>query len=239
MQVELLDENKKAVQTNIPMLFYADKPSPDYTFYHKLNKEGKPDTLLVDPTPRYKLVVQTIPPLVKTNVKLSGNKHNIIQIDAPTCALSVNAYQGTENIDLIPEISYFIKPSKDAEYVYSHQTNSTQEYLQGTYDIDILTLPITSLKNVALNGASKEIKIEAPGKLAVYSRYAIHAALFTEINNKLVNIYTFPANSKQEILDLQPGDYSLVYRFDHKRKMTETVIENFQIKTKETVEIKF
>lgn len=239
LQVRLLDENSQALQSNIPMLFFSQLADPAYTFYHKLNKQGQPDTLLIDPLPKYTLIVQTIPPIVKTGIKLSGNKHNVITLDAPTTELSVNAYFQDKNIDLIPDIPYFIKRSEEEGYIYGHEMNTSQSYLQGIYDIDVLTLPITSFRNVALNSQTKELKIDAPGRLVVNAKFPIHAALFTEINNKLVNIYTFPAHSKQEILDLQPGNYSLVYRFDHKREMTETVIENFQIKTKETVELKF
>ena len=238
-QVELIDENQKPLQTNIPMLFYSNNNTPDYIFYHKLDGKHRADTILVEPTPVYTVVIQTIPPIIKENVKLNGNKHNVIRIEAPTCALSINAYDDENKTNLIPEIPYFIKESKSSVYCYRTETNMSQEYLFGTYDIDILTLPITQLKNVVLNTHAKEIKIPAPGKLVVNAKFPIHAALFAEINNRLVNIYTFPANSKQEILDLQPGSYSLVYRFDHKRNMTETVIENIQIKSKEIVELKF
>lgn len=238
-QVELIDENKKPLQTNIPLLFYSKNNTPDYVFYHKLDAKNRADTLLVEPTPTYTIVVQTIPPIIKENVKLTNNKHNIIRIEAPTCALKINAYDDGDMTNLIPEIPYFIKESKSSDYCYRTETNTTQEYLFGTYDIDILTLPVTQLKNVVLNTNTKEIKIPAPGKLVLNAKFPIHAALFAEINNRLVNIYTFPANSRQELLDLQPGSYSLVYRFDYKRNMTETVIENIQIKSKEIVELKF
>ena len=238
-QVNLLDENKAPIQTNIPMFFYSDKSNPDYTFYHRLDQNKQADTLLIEPSPIYKLVVETIPPIVKENIKLSGNRHNIISIDAHTCNLSVNVYADGEATKLIPEIPYFIKESSQSDYCYSKETNTTQSYLYGNYDIDILTLPLSQFKNVSLNSPQKELRIPAPGKLVVNAKFPIHASLFTEINNRLVNIYTFPANSKQEILDLQPGNYSLVYRFDHKRKMTETVIENVQIKSKEIIELKF
>ena len=66
----------------------------------------------------------------------------------------------------------------------------------------------------------------------------MHAALFQEINTELVNIYTFPANSRQEILDLQPGKYSLYYRFDHKHEMVATQVKTFEIQSQKTVELK-
>jgi Ca-activated chloride channel family protein len=238
-QINLIDENNKPIQTNIPMLLYSSDITPDYTFYHRLDTKNNVDTLLIEPSPLYTLHIQTIPPIIRENIKLKANRHNIISINAPTCNLSINSYDDEEAVTLIPEIPYFIKSLNNTDYCYGSSTNTKQEYLFGTYDIDILTLPVTQIKNIILNSNTKEIKIPCPGKLVVNAKFPIHAALFTEINNRLVNIYTFPANSKQEILDLQPGNYSLVYRFDHKRDMTESVIENIQIKSKEILELKF
>jgi Ca-activated chloride channel family protein len=239
LQVNLLDHLQAPNQSDIPILFYSTKEHPDYTLYHRLNDKGDADTLLIDPSPSYTLIVQTIPPIVKEGIKLKSNDHNIITIPAPTSALTIQSYHLDEKVNLIPEIPYLIKQSGSEDYFYSLESNHTQEYLYGSYDIDILSLPITRLAGVKLDKPSFEIKLAAPGKLVVNARFPIHASLFTEINNELVNIYTFPANSKQEILDLQPGAYSLVYRFDHQRSMVKTKIENIQIESKETVELKF
>ena len=238
LQVNLIDENKKAIQTNVPMIFYSNSSNPSYTFYHKLDKNNVSDTLLIEPTSTYKLVVQTIPPLVKENIKLSASRHNIIELNAPLCLLNIKTYVGKEESNVIPQIPYFIKPSGSDSYIYSSETNHPQKYLFGQYDIDILTLPVTQLKSISFDSKEKELKISAPGKLILNAKFPIHGAIFTEINNELVNIYSFKPNTSQEILDLQPGNYSIVYRFNHLRKMTETVIKYIQIKPKEIIEIK-
>ncbi|MEZ4978622.1 MAG: hypothetical protein R2772_04925 [Chitinophagales bacterium] len=238
LQVKLLDYKKEAKTTNLPMLFYNSKKELAYSFYHKLNKLGQADTILLEPTEEYSLVIGSLPPITKEGIHLSGNTHNIIEIPAPLCNLEIKTFVDNEKTSIIPEIPYFIKQTSEKLYFYQGETNKEQNYLYGSYDIDIMTLPITRLTKVALEKPKKEIKLAAPGKLIVNAKFPIHAALFTEINKELVNIYTFKANSTQEILDLQPGIYSLVYRFDHKRKMTETQINNIVIQSKEILEIK-
>mgnify|MGYP006135438645 FL=1 len=239
LQVELLDGQQKPNQSNIPILFYSNSQEPDYTLYHRLDQAGNPDTLLIDPSSEYTLIIQTLPPITKKGIILKGNEHNIITIAAPTSFLEIQTMHEGERVNVISEIPYLIKQSKQSAYLFSHETNKVQSYLYGTYDIDILTLPITPITNLELNQPNYTIELPAPGKLRVNAQFPIHAALFTEINNELVNIYTFTANSRQEILDLQPGFYSLVYRFDHQRSMKETRIENIEIKSKQTVDLKF
>ena len=239
LQVELLDGQQKPNQSNIPILFYSNSQEPDYTLYHRLDQAGNPDTLLIDPSSEYTLIIQTLPPITKKGIILKGNEHNIITIAAPTSFLEIQTMHEGERVNVISEIPYLIKQSEQSAYLFSHETNKVQSYLYGTYDIDILTLPITPITNLELNQPNYTIELPAPGKLRVNAQFPIHAALFTEINNELVNIYTFTANSRQEILDLQPGFYSLVYRFDHQRSMKETRIENIEIKSKQTVDLKF
>lgn len=238
LQVNLLDENNKPTQTNIPMFFYSDKESPDYKFYHKFNKENVSDTLFIEPKDNYNLVLQTLPPIYHNNIHLKSNQHNVINIPAATCNFSINTYVNNEKSSLNKEIPYFIKQSEVDTFFYSLNSNQAQDYLYGTYDIDLLTLPITQFKNVQFNTPIKEIKIEAPGKLILNADFAVHGSIFGEINKELINIYNFKANSKQEILDLQPGKYHIVYRFNHKDKMVETITKIIEIKAKENLKIK-
>lgn len=238
LQIDLLDAKLQGTQTNLPMLFYNQEGEVAYSFYHKRDSLGNPDTLLVDPGTVYDIRIETLPSVELKQVKLKNNQHNLLKINTPTCDLSILAKNNGKSLDLIPSIPYLIKQVGSDEYFHIGEVNTTQDYLQGTYDIDILTMPALRLHQVKLNESTKEIIIQAPGKLVVNAPFPIHATLFKEINTELVNIYSFPANSKQETLDLQPGKYSLYYRFDHKRQMIETQVEVFEIKSQETVELK-
>lgn len=235
LQVQLLNAQKKPFQTNLPLLFFNEQNQLSYTFYHRLNINREADTLLIDPLHTYKIEVHTLPKVSYENVKLYPNKHNIIQINAPTGILNIQTTLYKQAQTTETKVPYYIKMSNDSNYFHIGSCNQNQEYLYGNYDIDVLSLPITQFKNIQINQDSVILNIPLAGELAVYSKFPIHAALFTEINNELVNIYTFPPNSKQEILDLQPGNYSLLYRFDHNKKMIETQVKNFSIQSKETL----
>lgn len=238
LQIHLLDEFGESTQSNIPMLFYNQEQQLMYSFYHKLDKHGAPDTILVDPGTVYDISIETLPPLSLKQIKLKNNEHNLLKIAAPTCYLSILATKQDEKVELIPAIPYLIKKAGEVDYFHIGEVNTTQDYLQGVYDIDVLTTPVVRMRNVQLNKKDQQIVIEAPGKLMVNAPFPIHATLFKEINTELVNIYTFPANSKQETLDLQPGKYNLYYRFDHKRQMIETQVKVFEIQSQATVELK-
>jgi len=238
LQIDLLDENDQSTQRNIPMLFYNQNKEVAYSFYHKRDGNGNPDTLLVNPSVVYDIHIETLPALWMSQVKLKNNEHNILKINAPTCTLSIIAANQNERVELIPNIPYLIKKAGETEYFHIGELNNSQDYLHGVYDIDILTLPVTRLSQISLNQNEVKIPIKAPGKLVVNAPFPMHAALFQEINTELVNIYTFPANSRQEILDLQPGKYSLYYRFDHKHEMVATQVKTFEIQSQKTVELK-
>ena len=238
LQINLLDKDNNATQTNIPMLFYSDDKIPDYKFYHKFNQQNVSDTLFIEPKKNYNLVIQTLPPIFYNNINLKSNQHNIINIPAPTCNLMINTYVENEKYGLNSEIPYFIKQSNVDTFFYIFNTNQAQDYLFGTYDIEILTLPITQIKNITFNTPFKEIKIEAPGQLVLNADFGVHGSIFAEINKELINIYNFKPNSKQEILDLQPGKYHIIYRFNHKDKMVETISKVIEIKAKEIIKIK-
>jgi len=237
LQVNLLDENKQPKQSNLAMFFYSDSKKPDYTFYHQINN-GQSDTLFIEPKENYTIKVQTLPPTYYHHLKLQQNQHNIVNIPAPTCNLSINTYNFEDKTLQKSAIPYFIKTTDVDTFFYSASTNTSQKYLIGKYDIDVLTLPITRIKDFSCSEKNKEIKIQAAGQLIIQKDFNAYGSIFVEVNKELINIYDLSPNSKQEILDLQPGKYQLVYRFVHDEKMEQSKQKIFEIKTKEFIKIK-
>ena len=83
-QVNLLDITKKPLETDVAVTFYDEFSGViRYNFIHTLNSLGNPDTIFIDPIGTYKMVVHTIPQVVKTGIKITAGKHNIIPADAP------------------------------------------------------------------------------------------------------------------------------------------------------------
>jgi len=53
----------------------------------------------------------------------------------------------------------------------------------------------------------------------------------------LINIYSLNPNTTQEILDLQPGQYTLVFRYSNERKMIKTKSIDFSINALKTTNL--
>ena len=90
MQVNLIDAFGTATESNVGMSFYnQDKGGLEYNFVHTMNDRGLPDTLTIEPTIKYKIVVHTMPPVIKENVELQPGRHNVIPIDVPQSNLQL------------------------------------------------------------------------------------------------------------------------------------------------------
>lgn len=84
VQVNLLDKTGKPTETDVNMTFYDQYTGAvKYNYIHTINNKGNPDTIVLDPIGTYKMVVHTIPQVVKENITLVPGKHNIIAVDAP------------------------------------------------------------------------------------------------------------------------------------------------------------
>ena len=65
------------------MFFYrAGSQEILYTYTHTLNRYKNPDTLVLDPTIKYDLMVSTLPQIKKTNIEIKEHTHNTIEVDA-------------------------------------------------------------------------------------------------------------------------------------------------------------
>lgn len=98
-QVNLLDISGKPAETDVTMTFYDQQNGViRYNYMHTMNNRGIPDTIVLDPLSTYKLVLHTIPQVVKENITIIPGKHNIIAVDAPQGYLNlqvsgINNYQ--------------------------------------------------------------------------------------------------------------------------------------------------
>src|SRR5207247_597913 len=137
-EVDLLDSEKNPSETDVNMTFYS---TPNflrkYDFYHTLNERGNPDTLYIDPVTDYDLLVHTLPPVKKENISLTAQKHNQIRVDAPQGNLEVYLKGKTINNNLNNKIKCLIR-KKDGTLVNVQDFNTTEKYLVGKYELEIL-----------------------------------------------------------------------------------------------------
>lgn len=227
-QVNLLDIYSRATETNVNMSFYdMDNGQLLYNYMHTINERGNPDTVQLDPLYKYKLVVHTIPQVVKENIIVSAGKHTIIGLDAPQGELLVKI-DGVTNYEAL---KFIVKQAKDNKILHVQNANVKEKYIVGKYDLEVLTLPRMHFKDVAIDQSMvTTIQIPQPGKLNVTNQIqAYYMDIYQMIRGELVWIHKLPIDVQRHNITLQPGDYKLIYRAKGATRSNNTFARDFKI----------
>lgn len=234
-QVNLLDINGKAVETDVNMTFYDGKSNKMiYNYIHTMNDRGLPDTLTLDPGYKYNMVVHTIPPVYKSSIELLPGRHNIIAVDAPQgdILLKMSGVTSYEKLN-----ARVMKKGSDATINY--QTfNTKRKYLVGRYDLEIFTTPRVYLNNVSVDQSkTTTVNIPQPGKFILTFRSEITGGIFTMNKNNLEWVADFDSRNRKQIIILQPGKYKLIFRPLKANLSVLTSERNFEISSGNTTHI--
>lgn len=233
VRVNLLDIHKQPSETDVDMTFY-DKSSGDmkYNYYHTLNPKGSPDTILLDPNLSYSLEIHTTPPVWKKDIDIDPSGLNTINVSTPQGFLkvAVNGETFKARINCIV--------LQDGKEVHVQSTNETQKFLVGTYDLEILSIPVITIRNVQVEqNKTTTVEIPAPGYLTVIKNDYLYGAIYSYDEDKLVELFEFsPANLK-ETLAIQPGKYKIIYRYKSKRAMTDTREKSIEVSSGGTLTV--
>lgn len=235
VQINLNDINKKPTETDVTVLCYqAGTRNLKYTFEHTINKWGNPDTLIMDPSMSYDIVVNTIPLVEVKNVTLKKNTHNIIPIDCPQGNIKVHL----SNATMMYNIDVRVMLANDHKTLNTQDINEADKYIVGKYDVEILTLPrIYKTVTVEQNGTA-QIDIPAPGKFTFSGTKQIAGQIFiVKENGDMEWVSNLDNNSNSGFLFLQPGNYALVYRQKHLKSTSYTTTRMFKIYSNKTTPI--
>lgn len=220
VQVNLLDQLGRATETDVELTFYDAYSGSDlYHLVHTTLRNGAPDTLYLDPAGRYNLEVHTTPPVRKQNIELIAGKHNIIAVEASQGALILQVEGNTGFTDL----KCLVRDPASHEIVYVQNFNTVHRYLAGTYNLEILTLPRIEVNDFpVLPGQNNPLNIPASGRLLLQTSEPGVLGVFTKRQQELVRVFEWPAFSGKDVLDLQPGEYTLVFRPSRNKKIDNT-----------------
>lgn len=233
-QVDLNNISGKPTQTNVPITFY-DKKSGEalYHFEHTLNSKHNPDTLHIDPIYNYKMVVHSVPQIVKDNVTIEPGKHNTIKVDAPMGELDLKVKNDHTNVT---GVTCIVRKDKEMKTLYQQPFNLSQKYLTGKYDLEILTLPRIYMEDVEIKQDEKmTIEIPHPGTLDLrIAKYSIGSIFVKNENGEYEWIYSIEEDEINQLIQLQPGNYSIVYRYKLHKQTAYSQETKFTITTKKT-----
>lgn len=228
-QVNLIDAGGKPTETDVAMTFYDQTTGRRiYNFMHTLNEYGNPDTIYLDPNITYHVVVHTIPEVEKENVTLTAGKHNVIGLDAPQGYLHF-AMNGENNYK---SLAVLIKKHGEDKTLNVQYVESTEKYITGKYDIEILTLPRIYESGIKVSqSATTTVTIVAAGQVTITKPYAGPASIYEDDGGKMVWVCNLDKNILSQIIALQPGNYHVVYRPQDVKQTAFTIDNSFKVES--------
>lgn len=226
-QVNLLDVYGKPTETNVNMSFYdMNSGQLMYNYMHTINERGAPDTIQLDPVFRYRLVVHTIPPVVKENIDVTPGKHTIIGLDAPQGELMVKV-DGLTNYG---NLQFLVRPKNGNATVNVQEGNTKVKYLVGKYDLEVLCLP-RMVREVSVDQSyTTTLQLPQPGKLIVTCQVQdYYADIYHMVRNELTWVCKLPVDRRSHQLIIQPGEYRIIYRAKGDPRSSHTFERTFKI----------
>lgn len=228
-QVNLLDIKGMPSETDVNMTFFDHiSGKVKYNFVHTINYMGNPDTLIIDPLISYDIVVHTLPAVKKEDVLLAEGKHNMIGINTPQGFLSISCPGSNQYKDL----EVIVRQRGKAQTLNVQQNGSTEKYLVGNYDLEILSIPRVSVENIKIEqSVTTNIEIPRPGIANFSLASSGFGSIYVETQDTLKWVYNLDQNMTQQNIIMQPGDYRVVYRPKNTKQSVYTTNKKFTIKS--------
>lgn len=231
-QINLNDIHSKPTETDVTMFLYkAGTKELKYTFTHTLNRYGNPDTLILDPEFRYDLVVNTTPRVEKKNIEIKRNIHNTIEVDCPQGFIQFRF----KNANRPYQVDTRVMLKGDGNTLNTQKVGTSDKYLVGDYDVEILTLPRLKYTTFVEQNGVTYIDIDAPGYMKYSAGNPIVGQVFTQANDGSWEwVCNLTDGYKSGNFQLQPGAYRVVYRPKSLKSSTYTIQKDFRITSNKT-----
>lgn len=232
VQINLNTINKEPKETDVTLFLYeAGTKNLKYTFTHTLNSVGLPDTLILDPNIKYDLIVNTLPSRELKSITLKKNTHNTIIVDAPQGYINVRL----KNASKVYLIESRIMLPDSPITINTQGMGTTDKYIVGKYNLEILTLPRTYISVDVTQSSTTRVDILAPGAMHYSAGNSITGQIFT-VNED--GTFTWVCNLDESITSatwqLQPGKYKVVYRYKSVKSTIFTNEKEFLIYSNKT-----
>ncbi len=242
VQVNLINEKGEASETNVELTF-ADNYSHllKYSFVHSLNDKGIADTLKLDPIGKYDVTIHTMPPILKTEIELDPGRHNIIAADAPQGNLQLTLLGNPTPMALSMPPKCVVRQVNKTDIVNVQEFGDINRYLSGEYDLEILCLPPVEFRGVMIKPSeTKNINLPAAGTLSVFFEDAGLASIYTMEMNRWKKVFDWnQVNATTYELNLQPGEYDVVFYPNSRRQSDYTQTKHFKIQTGQVSRVSF
>ncbi|MEO1099856.1 MAG: hypothetical protein AAFX57_19220, partial [Bacteroidota bacterium] len=138
---------------------------PVFDFVHYRDSQGRPDSVDIDPVLTYDIIANTLPPVIKRNVRIRPGERNVIKFNTPrgTLQLSQKGSSSYPN-----GVRVIIKDLK-GKVINVQPMNSSEQYIAGEFQIETLTLPREFFKVVVKPRQTEKVTLPAPGIVNIYN----------------------------------------------------------------------
>jgi Ca-activated chloride channel homolog len=228
VSINILDANNQPTETNVNVSFVNSLTGiPMYDFVHYLDRAGNADTVQIDPVVDYNVVVNTIPPVVKSNIELVPGKHNVLTIAAPQGNLVVKQEGRRDN-----NLQALVREKNKSILIHTQRSNETVRYLTGSYDIEALTLPRRTFSVDIQPNKTQTILLPSPGVVNFNTISTGYGSLY-EIQADGTQTWVCNLNElkSQFTFSLLPGQYKIVFRVKQTTGSKYTAFKKFIVKS--------
>lgn len=239
--LNMVDATGDLYETEHPVAFYDHRTGVirQSTIY-SVDSKLRPDTLLMDPLVTYDMAVFTHPPLRREAMQFSIDRPNNVDITVSEGTLKVQ-YVGQRPQWQQTAVDVVVRRAGGGERVAAQEVGEVGQYLAGRYDVEVQTLPVTTLRGVEVRGnAATELSVPMPGMLVLSKPKGITTGAIFRLRDGQVEFATDlnPSTAGERLL-LQPGQYELVLHPQNATKYDKVQTKRFVIESSQTTKIQF
>ena len=239
--LRMLDGDGELYEAEHPVAFYDHRTGViRHSTIYSVDGKLKPDTLLMDPLVTYDMAVFTHPPLRREAMQFSIDRPNNVDITVSEGTLKVQ-YVGQRPQWQQTNVDVIVRRAGSGERVAAQEVGETGQYLAGRYDVEVQTLPVTTLRGVEVRGnAATELSVPMPGMLVLSKPKGITTGAIFRLRDGQVDFATDlnPSTAGERLL-LQPGQYEVVLHPQNTTKYDKVQTKRFVIESSQTTKITF
>ena len=226
-QVNLIDNQGLASESNLPVILRnAESDLVEKLFIHTLNYKNLPDTLSLDPLIQYNGLVYSIPPVAIDSTYIYAGKHNQVGTRVIMGQLNLSI-PGAKPSQTKP-IALIRRPG-ETQILNVQVFNTSNRYLSGIYELDILTLPRYNEKIEIKPGGIHDFSIPAPGDVTIQLKTNGYGAIFEIDGEKLTWVTNLDDKLTRQRYAIQPGQYMLVFRSGSSQQTSYSKTQKFNV----------
>lgn len=233
VSVELLNSRGESTETDVNVSFVNTATQvPQYEFVHYRDRQGRPDSVQVDPVVNYDLIVNTVPQVIQRQIELLPGKHNVIRIDAPQGWL-VGKSEGKGN-----PFSFVVREQGKAEILNIQRSSEAYKYLQGKYEIETFTLPKRIIQIAVEGDKTQTFSLPPTGLVNINTLLKGIGTLFEVLESGETRwVCHLNATISMHSYNLLPGKYRIAFRTHQAGGSKFTAIKNFEVTSGQTLNL--